>query len=88
MADEWTRNSSRRRRCSAIILAPDDQGNPPACSLCGQPGADSVDHVLPKSRYPDLIWELGNMRPAHGDCNSSKGDGAVTRDLGSQSRRF
>lgn len=88
MADEWTRNSSKRQRFYAIILAPDEQGNPPACWLCRQPGADSIDHVLPKSKYPDLIWEPGNMRPAHGDCNSSKGDGVAARDMGSQSRRF
>lgn len=88
MADEWTRNSSRRRACAVIILAPDEQGNPPACWICGQAGADSIDHVLPKIKYPDLIWELGNMRPAHVECNSSKGDGGVTRDLGSLSRRW
>jgi 5-methylcytosine-specific restriction endonuclease McrA len=86
--DEWVRNASRRRACSAIVLAPDDQGNPPHCWICKQPGADAVDHVLPRSKYPDLIWELGNMMPAHGDCNASKGANAPTRDMGSSSRRW
>lgn len=87
-ADEWNRNGGRRRKLSAIVLAPDEQGNPPACSICSQPGADSVDHVLPRSKYPELTWELGNLRPAHGSCNSSKGASANTRDLGSLSRQW
>lgn len=83
---EWDTNGARRRKCSAIILAKDDNGNPPACALCGQPGADSVDHVLPKVKYPELIWELANMQPAHHDCNASKGVGAAEPLLGSLSR--
>lgn len=86
--DEWVRQSSRRRKVSAIILATDDQGNPPACWLCHQPGADSVDHVLSRLKYPELTWDIANMRPAHGDCNSSKGAANVDRSLGSPSRRW
>lgn len=87
-ADEWANQSSRRRRVCAVILAKDDNGQPPACWICHQPGADSVDHVLSRSRYPDLTWDEANMRPAHRDCNSSKGARANTRDIGSRSRRW
>lgn len=83
---EWDRNGARRRACSAIILATDERGNRPACALCGQPDADTVDHVLPKAKYPDLVWELGNMQPAHRDCNASKGVGTAAVQLGSLSR--
>ena len=86
--DEWIRLASRRRKVSAVILAPGPDGAPPACWLCGQPGADSVDHVLSRSKYPELTWDESNMRPAHGGCNSSKGASATTRDLGSRSRRW
>lgn len=87
-ADEWTRMASRRRKLAAVVLAKDEHGNPPACALCGQPGADSMDHVLPRSKYPELMWEPANLQPAHGTCNSSKGNRATTRDLGSRSRRW
>jgi 5-methylcytosine-specific restriction endonuclease McrA len=43
------------------------------CYLCGLPGADSADHELPRKLYPELTWDLDNLRPAHGSCNSSKG---------------
>lgn len=41
------------------------------CHICGKPGADSRDHVIPLaaggSNTPD------NIRPAHLACNSKKG---------------
>jgi 5-methylcytosine-specific restriction endonuclease McrA len=83
--DEWVMMASRRRKVSAVILAKDERGHPPSCWLCGQPGANSVDHVLSRSKYPELVWDESNMRPAHTDCNSSKGATATTRDLGSAS---
>ena len=43
------------------------------CHLCGLPGANSADHVIPKSVRPDLTFDLDNLRPAHDTCNSSKG---------------
>ena len=45
------------------------------CWLCGQLGADTVDHVLPLSRFPELAHDLANLRPAHRSCNSRKGAG-------------
>lgn len=42
------------------------------CHLCGQLGADSADHVIPRSiGGPDV---LENLEPAHGSCNSSRQD--------------
>lgn len=34
------------------------------CWLCGHPGADTVDHVLP--RHHGGTHDLANLRPAHG----------------------
>lgn len=87
-AEEWSNNGARRRRCAAVVLAPDEDGHPPACHICGQPGADSIDHVKPKARFPELIWELGNMRPAHESCNKSKSDKVEGLSLGSQSEQW
>lgn len=85
---EWRGNSYRRRKAYAVVLQPDGQGNPPACWLCGQPGADSVDHVLSQRDYPELVWEPGNWRPAHLDCNIRKGANEAQHGAGNQSRQW
>jgi 5-methylcytosine-specific restriction endonuclease McrA len=41
------------------------------CHLCCQPGADTADHLTPRSKGgPDT---LANLRPAHHGCNSARG---------------
>lgn len=42
------------------------------CHLCGQPGADTWDHVVPLSRGGTN--DYANLRPAHRSCNSRKRD--------------
>ncbi len=43
------------------------------CWICGRPGADSVDHVIPVARGGTDAFE--NLRPAHlNPCNRLKGD--------------
>lgn len=43
------------------------------CHICGQPGADSVDHVIPLAHGG--TEDLSNLRPAHmHPCNRSKSD--------------
>ncbi|QFG13053.1 HNH endonuclease [Gordonia phage Schiebs] len=42
------------------------------CHLCGRPGATTADHLVPRSRGGDD--SLGNLRPAHGPCNSARQD--------------
>jgi len=42
------------------------------CHLCGLPGANTVDHLIPRSVRPDLMFDLENMRPAHLSCNSGR----------------
>lgn len=41
------------------------------CHLCGMPGANSVDHIIP--RVHGGTDELPNLRPAHRSCNYSRG---------------
>ena len=36
------------------------------CHLCGHGGARQADHVISVADRPDLAWDLGNCRPAHG----------------------
>lgn len=41
------------------------------CHLCKQDGADSADHLIPRSVSGDD--SLHNLRPAHQACNSARG---------------
>ena len=43
------------------------------CQYCGEDG-QTIDHVLPQSRYPNLKRELTNMVCACKDCNAEKGN--------------
>ena len=42
------------------------------CHLCGQPGATTVDHIVPVSRGGSM-FDPRNLAPAHSSCNYSKG---------------
>jgi len=42
------------------------------CHLCGEPGADTPDHLVPRSHGGSDSIE--NLRPAHRSCNSSRSD--------------
>ena len=55
------------RRIRAQILAASD-----TCWLCGNRGADTVDHIIPLSRG-GAGNDPANLRPAHKSCNSRRG---------------
>lgn len=67
------RNGSTRqwRTLRVRILQAND-----TCWICGQPGADSIDHVTPVARGGSD--NPSNLRPAHHNrppfCNRIKGD--------------
>lgn len=42
------------------------------CHLCGEPGADTADHVIARNRGGTNA--ISNLKPAHGSCNSARGD--------------
>jgi 5-methylcytosine-specific restriction endonuclease McrA len=46
------------------------------CWLCGHPGANSVDHVVPLSKGGARL-DPANLRPAHMICNSRRGNKQV-----------
>ncbi len=60
-----------------------------ATYLCGHGGARTVDHVIPLSERPELVFSLVNTRPSHGTknactvcglkCNNIKSVGTVER---------
>ncbi|MFE2352220.1 HNH endonuclease [Kitasatospora cineracea] len=79
MAGRRDLTSYRYRKQRARLLAESD-----ICHLCGHPGADVADHLLPVSRGGDP-YDPDNQAPAHGinrcptcgrNCNGEKGDRA------------
>lgn len=52
-----------------------EQGNG-RCSLCGATAADGVqihvDHIKPRSKFPELQYDLNNTQILCGDCNFGK----------------
>lgn len=42
------------------------------CHLCLTDGADTADHVIPRSKG-GAVWDLDNLRPAHLACNLARG---------------
>jgi 5-methylcytosine-specific restriction protein A len=61
--------STRRwRQLRAAVLVRDAY----QCWLCGLDGADSVDHVIPRTHGG--TDDPTNLRAAHSRCNSSRGE--------------
>ena len=62
-SDEW-----RTLRYQALAL------NGRACLACGRDDQRlHVDHIKPRSRYPELSLELGNLQILCEECNLGKG---------------
>lgn len=43
------------------------------CWLCGLPGANTADHIIPRSQG-GAVYDLLNLGPAHKKCNESRGN--------------
>lgn len=43
------------------------------CWLCGLPGANSADHVIPIS-LGGAVYDLRNLGPSHRSCNYARGN--------------
>jgi 5-methylcytosine-specific restriction endonuclease McrA len=67
-AGGWTVNGAHIRMFFLAVVR--EYGT--TCHLCGGPGADTVDHLIPTSVNPTLRWEMSNARPAHYSCNSKR----------------
>lgn len=42
------------------------------CELCGNEGQLHVDHIKPRSKYPNLAFRLDNLQVLCRDCNLGK----------------
>lgn len=66
VGSQW--GGRRATRLTALVLS--TYGN--ICHLCGGRGATTADHIVPRSHGGDD--SIDNMRPAHGRCNSKRGN--------------
>ena len=44
------------------------------CMRCGETEKTQVDHVKPRSRYPEMALDVGNMQILCWPCNKAKSD--------------
>lgn len=47
------------------------------CLACGRKSPEvvlQVDHIRPRSKYPELTWDLNNLQVLCRDCNQGKSD--------------
>jgi 5-methylcytosine-specific restriction endonuclease McrA len=61
------------------------------CWICGEAGADQVDHVIPVADLPPddpLLTDKQNLRPAHGDCNRRRANGTLPAPMMRTSRNW
>lgn len=89
---------SGRRRDEALarVKAEGRRANSP-CAICDlpidydleypHPASCSVQHVKAQSAFPHLRWDPSNWRPAHLDCNQSRGN-RDARGIGTTSESF
>ena len=66
------KNGRAEGRLRRHILARDNW----ICHICGHPGADTMDHLIPWSHGGTNT--LDNLRAAHRSCNSRRGDRPIT----------
>lgn len=82
-------SGSRWRRVKARVIRRDAG----ICHLCRQPGADSVDHLVPVAKGGEL-YDLRNLAAAHHNvwpqCNRVRGDRPIPqarRDIAARIHR-
>ncbi|WP_143048373.1 hypothetical protein [Burkholderia sp. WP9] len=79
LADAMRTHYATEPRGLEFIAQLREAGSPDVCSMCGSLKAGTLDHVLPKERFPEFAVFAPNLVPAC-DCNSLRG----TRYKGSE----
>lgn len=69
--DKMAKKSSPGRKYYDKYIALPKNG---ICPLCGQRIVSTLDHYLPKVKYPTLAVTPTNLVPACKDCNKDKGE--------------
>lgn len=67
MTKPW---SGRARSDATAWVIARDQGR---CWICGHNGADTLDHIVPRSIDPTRTWDPTNWAAAHGAARPDLG---------------
>lgn len=59
------------RQLRQLILTRDKH----TCQICGHPGADTLGHIIPYSKRPDLALNPTNLQAQHGTKRTLTKDG-------------
>lgn len=94
MSSKWCTPAEYSRFKSFLL---EEAKGKPKCFYCKQPidvklsarsgQCFTIDHLKPKSSYPQLAKTISNMVAAHKSCNSSKGTQTTEKAFADIARR-
>ena len=73
MSNNWNGRKVTRNKAKVLNTYGD------VCHLCNKPGADTADHLIPRSLGGDN--SIDNQRPAHRSCNSRRGNRPLIKPI-------
>lgn len=74
--DEWRNVFTEVKMAWFLLNPPEYDGDYYQCRLCPfavHTDVLTLDHIKPRSTYPQLKYDFENLQPAHVVCNSLKG---------------
>ena len=89
---------SRRYRALRSVFRAQGEAEDAGCWICGMEidysikheddweQAWQLDHVYPRSKFPELALDPEGFRHSHGKCNNDRSDGSQPEGLGVPSR--
>ena len=98
-SDPWS--TTRGRKVRARCLRRDRAANAP-CHICkgargpidysvapsSTPLSWEPDHIRPRSKWPELVFDMANIAASHRVCNRERGNKAGMSQLGNRSREW
>lgn len=79
---QWCGMRRARIWKQTVVLWKHLNPGPHTCWICTkpiQPGEFSLDHVLPKFFYPEQMFSVDNLLPAHKYCNTLRGNVLISK---------
>jgi uncharacterized protein (TIGR02646 family) len=71
---DWKKKNKKNNPTFAVVRAKLAEmcAGPQRCGYCEDSAADEVDHIRPKSFYPDIVFDWENFLYSCGICNKRK----------------
>jgi len=81
MARERFLRSPEWKAMRLVILGRDGK----VCACCGSVSELQIDHILPRSLYPELQLDADNLRVLCWPCNKAKSTKIITNEINGRS---